>query len=40
MVQDQEKEDSVYDFLYIDSKRIALFLSQFPLVDISGHYRP
>jgi hypothetical protein len=29
MAQDPKKADSVYDFLYIDSKRIALFLSQF-----------
>src|SRR4051794_34309148 len=29
MARDQEKEDSVFDFLYIDSCRIALFLSQF-----------
>lgn len=29
MGQDRKEADSVYDFLYIDSKRIALFLSQF-----------
>ena len=29
MEHDQEEEDSVYDFLYVDAKRLALFLSQF-----------
>ena len=29
MVRALEKDDSVYDFLYIDSRRLALFLSQF-----------
>jgi hypothetical protein len=36
MARDQEKEDSVFDFLYIDSRRIALFLSQF---DAYGHLK-
>lgn len=34
MVRALEKDDSVYDFLYIDSRRLALFLSQF---DQYGH---
>ncbi len=29
MARDPEREDSVYDFLYIDTRRIAHFLSQF-----------
>lgn len=29
MARAQEKDDSVYDFLYVDFRRIALFLSQF-----------
>ena len=29
MAQDPEKGDSVYDFLYVDARRIAVFLSQF-----------
>ena len=29
MAHDQSGDDSVYDFLYIDTRRIALFLSQF-----------
>ena len=29
MVRSREKEDSVYDFLYVDAKRISLLLSQF-----------
>jgi hypothetical protein len=34
MARDQEKDDSVYDFLYVDRKRIAFYLSQF---DDYGH---
>jgi hypothetical protein len=34
MAPDQKKDDSVYDFLYIDRKRIAFYLSQF---DDYGH---
>jgi hypothetical protein len=34
MARDQEKGDSVYDFLYVDRKRIAFYLSQF---DDYGH---
>jgi hypothetical protein len=29
MAQDPEKGDSVYDFLYVDARQIAVFLSQF-----------
>ena len=29
MERDQERDDSVYDFLYVDARRIARFLSQF-----------
>jgi hypothetical protein len=36
MARDQRKDDSVFDFLYIDSRRIALFLSQF---DKYGHLK-
>lgn len=36
MARDQKKDDSVFDFLYIDSRRIALFLSQF---DKYGHLK-
>src|SRR5580704_14595790 len=34
MARDQEKDGSVYDFLYVDRKRIAFYLSQF---DDYGH---
>jgi hypothetical protein len=34
MARGQEGDDSVYDFLYVDAKRIASFLSQF---DQYGH---
>ena len=34
MAPDQGKDDSVYDFLYVDRKRIAFYLSQF---DDYGH---
>lgn len=34
MVRGPEKVDSVYDFLYVDARRIAVFLSQF---DVYGH---
>ena len=29
MALDRERDDSVYDFLYVDARRIAVFLSQF-----------
>ena len=34
MAPGQEKEDSVFDFLYVDAQRIAVFLAQ---VDENGH---
>ena len=34
MAAAQEKDDSVFDFLYVDAQRIALFLSQ---SDNNGH---
>ena len=29
MAQEQESRDSVFDFLYVDNRRIGLYLSQF-----------